>query len=43
LLVAASAGAAAVVESALRAAQVPIATIGTVVAAQPGVHIVVRP
>jgi selenophosphate synthase len=43
LLVAASAGASATVEAALRSAQVMIAAIGTVVAAEPGVHIVVRP
>jgi selenide,water dikinase len=42
LLVAASAGAAGGVESALRAAQVLIAIVGTVVAAEPGVLIRVR-
>jgi selenide,water dikinase len=42
LLVAASADAAAAVESALRAALVPVAAIGTVITAELGVQIVVR-
>jgi selenide,water dikinase len=41
LLIAAGAGGA--VEAALRLAQVLIAKLGSVVAAEPGVHIVVRP
>ena len=43
LLIAASAGAAPAVEAALQLAQVLMARVGTVVAAEPGVHIVVRP